>query len=519
MYGKNEQKKIAIIRAPFSYRYQVLDIGEETIITYLLGYFKAIGFKCFQVFDFHLNRELNTLQIVEYCATDYVLVVRETGEMVHYVKKLAQILSTTGANVWVYGQTGRLRLLPDWPKHIKIVHHNESYLAACLNLNDDGPQFNGHLTLESYYLNTEIKDWQIKRFKGTIETTRGCHYSCNFCFINSGKNYDKKWEVRPNESIISDINHYWKLGVRDIVFYDSDFLGVDRQYYEKKQELLKEIIERFPNLRYRIYCRADNLLKFDKFELLKKSGLVQVFIGVESFDQEDLKALNKGVDVESLFTCIERLRELKIYMNLSFIIFNHNTTLETLKTNINAIKALLKKGSKYFGMPNFIFSFESQWNEKGMLKQNLSRKTYIWKDIEQKEQPMKGCAFNTNFEPLMEIYRLLSYECSRKMTEISQSQNNSAYEYGPEERWLSGLSEFCIETMENFLYKYESGELTLETLENEREFLFKEIKENYKILPLYKQKLSTYDTHASAINYKKDTEMVEEDEYWKMQIP
>lgn len=76
----------------------------------------------------------------------------------------------------------------------------------------------------------------------------------------------------------------------------------------KKIFLLRSIFDKFPDIQFKIYCKADNLLKFNQFILLKKAGLVQVFIDAESLNQGDLDALNKILKIEIIKKYINMLK-------------------------------------------------------------------------------------------------------------------------------------------------------------------------------------------------------------------
>ena len=384
---------VCIVRAPYQYRYDVLNIHEEAIITYLLGSFKQIGFSDYRIFDYHLERDTQFEDLLNDEFTDYVFPLRETGENTHYVLRLVKALAEkVNRPVWVFGQTARLRRFNDLPENVKVLQHSERLLCEALGLSGPEKSFEDGLTLEPYMQKLNLEPWQIRRAKGVIETTRGCHFGCTFCFINQGKNYEKRWLVRPNDAIIADIQRYIDIGIRNFVFYDSEFLGDKNAHYPQKIELLQRIRDELPQIRFKIYCRADTLNRFDQYELLKQAGLVQVFVGAESFYQKDLDALKKRLRSEEIIECINKLKAQDIYANLSFIVFNRNTSVESIEYNLDVIEGLLEEKPRLMGVPSFTFSFESDWRGKSgrPREQRLSDKTYVLHDLQQKEQPAEA---------------------------------------------------------------------------------------------------------------------------------
>jgi radical SAM superfamily enzyme YgiQ (UPF0313 family) len=515
-------RKICLVRSPYLYKYNNLLADEDAIITYLMGYFKSINFFNYYLFDFHLVRDTHYDDLLIDDVTDYVLSMRETGENVHYLRRLVKKLTQdTGKNIWIYGQIARLKKFKDWPKNVTLVHHSEKELAKHLGLSTDGKGFSDGLTCEPYFHELDISESMLNRVRANIETTRGCHFGCSFCFINQGKNYDSRWQLRPNKAILEDIRNYFNLGVTNFVFYDSEFIGKDESFYPQKIELLKGIRDEFPDIKFKIYARADTLLKLNQFKLLKDAGLVQVFVGVESLEQKDLIALNKGLFVEDVLKCIKTLKDYDIYSNLSFITFNRNTTIDTLETNFIKIEKLLEYKPHLIGIPAFTFAFETNWRKnKDNSTKKLSDKTYIAQDLKQKEQPEEAEIFNVELEALMEIYRLLSYEWNKKLIQINIARDIEDKENIKKiNKWFHELSFFCLDIMKKHLNYLKEEKLSLDSLAFYREELFEDISNFYKILPKKYQALETYESHAKTMDYVDASEKVEEDEYWLDNIP
>jgi hypothetical protein len=523
--GTATPARLCFVRAPYQYRYARLSVQEEQIISYFLGYLRSIGFESYDVVDFHLARDSNADQLLARQYSHYIIAVRESGENVHYIRRLCRYLAAnSGTPIILYGQIARLRHFTDWPESVRFVRHDEVELAAVLGLSAQGSAFTEGLTITPYYPQIKLESWQLRRLRGAIETTRGCHFGCKFCFINQGKNYPQRWQVRPNEAVLTDIETFVALGVRNFEFYDSEFVGDDESSYDQKRALLLEIRARFLGIRFKIYCRADTLLRFDEFDLLKEAGLVQVFIGVESFHQPDLDALNKKLDAKQAIECIERLQEKGIYANPSFIVFNRNTTTASIRVNLDAVDELMARNSRLLGVPSFTFSFESNWrpSKSERAEDALSGKTYVHVDLKQKEQPSGAQIFNVHLEPLMEIYRLLSYEWSKKVTNLNIARDGvaDAAARSAIAAWFEGLPGFCSRTMRDFLDRFERGDLTLETLPDQAEDLFTEIANYYsRRLPNSLASLETYQSHAAKIAYDTGVKRVEEDEYWLESIP
>ncbi|WP_202604556.1 B12-binding domain-containing radical SAM protein [Pseudomonas syringae] len=519
---------LIIIRPPHTYRYNKIDVREEAIISYFLGYLAGIEFDRYRVYDFHLDRTLDIATVIGGAKNKKVVITcRETGDNVFYALRIAHhLLISTGSKVFVYGQSGRLvsnqyfkELVDTYGERIELVIHSERVMAEALGLDASGPSFETDLVALPYWKTQNIDGALSVRLKASIETTRGCHYPCAFCFINASKNYPFRWSRRGVEQVICDIRTYYGEGVRQVVFNDSEFFGANKKDYELIDNLLKRIILEFPGLTFKIYSRADTILGYGDLELLKRAGLSSVFIGVESLRDQDLLELKKKTTSASLERAIASLAEAGIYMDLSFILFNRNTTFDSIAENIVRIESLYKKNSRYLGMPFFSFSFESAWSERS--GSELSQRTYVALDMAIKSPGGHGSIFNPQLESLMEIYRLLSYEWSAKVTELNllriYADKGSAEAI---ESWFVALPYVCIEIMKIFLSRARVGELSLDTLGSMRDDLYKIIEVFYKkTLPLEFSECLTYVSHASLIDYNVPVALLEPDEYWYDVIP
>lgn len=94
-----------------------------------------------------------------------------------------------------------------------------------------------------------------------------------------------------------------------------------------------------------------NVRRREVYELLAKSGLVGLYLGVESGSEKQLKRFDKGVTVNENITAIRILREIGFVLEVGFIFFDPLADMEDLYDNINFIgeSELYKTDSRIFG--------------------------------------------------------------------------------------------------------------------------------------------------------------------------
>ena len=170
----------------------------------------------------------------------------------------------------------------------------------------------------------------IRNKMALIMTSRGCLFRCNFC--SCWKLMDGKYSARTPESIIEELKGLH--AETDLVYFSDDntFHDIDRMW--KLSRLLRE-----NNLKKKLqmYARADTIVRHqDLFEELAGSGLQFLTIGLESFNDNDIRYYNKKTSVKLNDQAIAILKNLNIYILAHFII-RPEYTREDFKQLINYV--------------------------------------------------------------------------------------------------------------------------------------------------------------------------------------
>jgi radical SAM superfamily enzyme YgiQ (UPF0313 family) len=121
--------------------------------------------------------------------------------------------------------------------------------------------------------------------KGAVFATRGCPYSCSYC--NLKQIYCNEYRCRPVNEVIEDIK---KIRSRYFVFWDDNFFG-DLEYSKQLMLELKKLKKKWAAQVTLERCQNDELLK-----LARESGCIYLFVGLESFSEDSLLSVNKGIN-------------------------------------------------------------------------------------------------------------------------------------------------------------------------------------------------------------------------------
>lgn len=138
----------------------------------------------------------------------------------------------------------------------------------------------------------------------TMKTSFGCPYNCEFCFC--AKITQNHYFERDLEDVIEEIK---KIEEKNIFIVDDNFL------------LKKDRVEKFCELvtlnnikkNYILFGRADFIASNEKtIEKLANIGVQAIFVGIESFKDEELSNYQKKTSVEMNVKAIQTLEKYNI---------------------------------------------------------------------------------------------------------------------------------------------------------------------------------------------------------------
>lgn len=124
----------------------------------------------------------------------------------------------------------------------------------------------------------------------TIEFSRGCLMSCNFCNIRSM--YGKTFRTYDTQRVIKDIENARRSGTR-LLFFTDDNITTDM---ERLEQLCDEIIRnRHHDMIYFTQASSMGIASSERVvEKMAQAGFRYVFLGIENASKENLKFLQKG---------------------------------------------------------------------------------------------------------------------------------------------------------------------------------------------------------------------------------
>ncbi len=176
--------------------------------------------------------------------------------------------------------------------------------------------------------------------------------------------------------VVSEIEQlYHERGCTVFLFQDDDFpvrsAGGNEWIMSFCNELQKRELHR--KILWKINCRPDEI-DSELFAVLKQCGLFLVFIGLEDGSDTGLKRLNKKLTVKESLAGIDTLKRLGIGFDYGFMLFQPDTTYESLSINLDFLRNICADGYTPLTflklMPNFDTRVEKELREQGRLKES-----------------------------------------------------------------------------------------------------------------------------------------------------
>lgn len=163
-----------------------------------------------------------------------------------------------------------------------------------------------------------------------MSTSRGCPFSCNFCY-----NYSKP-RYRSIESVVEELKYLKKkFNINAVNFLDNTFVISKKRmirYFEciKKANL---------DIKFMATARAA-IIDEELAEILYEAGARCINIGLESGDPQMLERIKKKTSVEQMKYAIETLRKVGIFVEYPCMVGNIGETEESMKNTYKILKDL-----------------------------------------------------------------------------------------------------------------------------------------------------------------------------------
>jgi hypothetical protein len=158
---------------------------------------------------------------------------------------------------------------------------------------------------------------------GTLYTSRGCPWTCNFC---QTPGFYGKAQPIPLDEIERIVRVYRGRGIRAINILDENF-GTFKSHARRVVELLHR-----HEMRWVALTRVDTLT--ENFDHWQAHGLMGAHLGIESLNAESLGGAKKRVEQQTTLDLLRRLSRHNMFVQAFYILGFAEDTVASIKRDI-----------------------------------------------------------------------------------------------------------------------------------------------------------------------------------------
>jgi radical SAM superfamily enzyme YgiQ (UPF0313 family) len=169
-------------------------------------------------------------------------------------------------------------------------------------------------------------------FELTVQT--GCPFNCSFCSekmlfdIKCGTRYR---DIESIIKIMKDIQPDFKE-----IYFSATTMTANRKWIE---DLCNRLIKENNTMPWRTVTRID-CVDEDLLLLMKKSGMKKVCFGVETFDNNLLKQVNKNQDANNVINVLKLCKKIGVQAKALLILGIPGQTAKQVKETVKILKEL-----------------------------------------------------------------------------------------------------------------------------------------------------------------------------------
>ncbi len=216
----------------------------------------------------------------------------------------------------------------------QIVHNTARPLITDLDLLPPVDRKYAHVVLE-------------RGFHLRIAASRGCWGQCTFCDIIGmyRQSPGKIWRSRSIKNVVDEIEQLvQRFQTEYFAFNDDQFLLPGKKGEERAETLAAELEKRNLKIQFELMSRADTVSS-TTMKRLKSAGLQRVFLGLESFNPQQLQRFQKRISTRQNLKAVITLYRLEIDVIASVILADAFTSLRDV---IDQFFILVQLRRRYF---------------------------------------------------------------------------------------------------------------------------------------------------------------------------
>lgn len=124
--------------------------------------------------------------------------------------------------------------------------------------------------------------------------SRGCPFQCTFCAVH--QTMGRKWRTKSPRRVVEEVLDLKRRYRLDGIWFKDSIFNLNRKWTKEFSELM---IERNAGIAWQALTRVD-LIDEEELLLMKRAGLTQLDLGIETGSPKSLIRLKKGITVDKI---------------------------------------------------------------------------------------------------------------------------------------------------------------------------------------------------------------------------
>lgn len=181
---------------------------------------------------------------------------------------------------------------------------------------------------------TLINNWEKIRVL-PVMTSRGCPYNCKFCSVT--KMFGRRYRFRDTENVLEELEVLHRRNPKaTIFFYDDNFTANVR----RTKELLQGMIDRGIRVRWTAQARVDVIRDQELLELMRESGCLFLYLGLESINPRTLESYRKEQTIQDIAEAVKVLHKYGIKVHGMFVLGSDEDDVKTIRETVRFARSL-----------------------------------------------------------------------------------------------------------------------------------------------------------------------------------
>jgi len=168
-----------------------------------------------------------------------------------------------------------------------------------------------------------------------VMTSRGCPYNCKFCSVT--KMFGRRYRFRDAPDVLDELEMLHESNPRaGFFFYDDNFTARPK----RTKELLQGMIDRGIKARWTAQARVDVVNDEEMLQLMRDSGCMFLYLGLESINPRTLESYRKEQTVQDIANAVKVLHEHKIRVHGMFVLGSDDDDVKTIKETVRFARSM-----------------------------------------------------------------------------------------------------------------------------------------------------------------------------------